>query len=296
MLSKKIIFDPANPSVIKRKYFKPKSIREGTVISTRLTGKHLERFVRDLRKHRSGYAANDYTYANDVLKVSLNTYKKCIRSIEEGELSLQRSKLINILSHADFDPTTYGLNVAIQGPDNRFGNYQKSKFDYLCGRYLIYRRSFLTARDITCSVLDIEQSKLQECLSFVERHHYTSESQQVQQFEYAGDIYMDEGQALLSLPAYENGKVRLMQLIAERVNKQVKLRGALLTFGSPKGIWQPTISCVYAVGPTKSDEAHARDLCKTIDNSSKDFEEISAHLEHVERFTTIVTPLMFKSD
>jgi len=273
-----------------------KFIREGTAISTSLAGKHLERFVRDLRAHRSGYSANDYSYANDVLIVSLNTYKKCIQSPQTGALSLQRSKLVNILSHAELDPTAYGLNLTVRGADNRFGNYQKSKFKYLCCRYLVYRRSFLTAREITCGVLDIEQSKIQDCLSFIERHHYMSELRQLQKFEYSGDIYMDEGQALLSLPAYQNGKVRLMQLIPERVDKQVKMRGALLTFGSPRGIWQPTMSCIYAVGPIKNDDTPAWELCKTIKNNSKDFDAISSHLEHVERFTTIITPLMFANN
>ena len=45
-------------------------------IPTQMKGKSLERFVRDLRKHRASYTANDYSYANDVLKISLNTYKK----------------------------------------------------------------------------------------------------------------------------------------------------------------------------------------------------------------------------
>ena len=269
------------------------SIRKGIVIPKSLKGMELERFVNDLRAHRAGYTANDYSYANDVLKVSLNTYKKCMQSPKIGELSLQRSKLINILSHAELDPKAYGLNVTVHGSDNRFGNYQKSKFKYLCGRHLIYRRSFLTARDITCGVLDINQSKIQECLSFTERHHYMSEQRQVQKLEYSGDIYMDEGQALLSLPAYENGKVRLMQLVPERVDKQIKMRGALLTFGSPKGIWQPTMSCIYAVGPIKDDKISDWELCQTISSNSKEYETLSAHLEHVERFTTNITPLMF---
>ena len=289
-------FLPALPINFQTSAIDQQFIREETTISTSLKGKHLEKFVNDLRNHRSGYSANDYSYANEVLKISLNTYKKCIQSLHKDELTLQRSKLINILSHAELDPAAYGLNLTVGGADNRFGNYQKSKFNFLCGRYLIYRRSFLTARDITCGVLDIAQSKIQDCLSFVERHHYMSEEQQAQNLEYTGDIYMDEGQALLSLPAFENGKVRLMQLVPERVDRQVKLRGALLTFGSPRGIWQPTVSCVYAVGPSKNDETPTRDLCRTINNSSKDFREISSHLEHVERFTTILTPLMFAND
>ena len=188
----------------------------------------LDHFVRDLRAHRARHSVNDYTYANDILKISLNTYKKCIQSPAVGELSLQRSKLINILSRADLDPGAYNLNIVLLGSDQRFGNYQNSKFQYLCGRHLVYRRSFLTARDITCGVLAIAQSKVQDCLTFTERHQHTADPGLLQQREHRGDIYMDEGQALLSLPAYENGKVRLMQLVPERIGNEVVMRGALL--------------------------------------------------------------------
>ena len=239
------------------------------------------------------YGTNDASYANEVLKVSLNTYKKCVKSLGNGELTLRRSKLVSIISNADLDPQAYGLDVFVGGGDKRFGNYHKRSFRHLCGRFLIYRRSFLTASDITCGVLDIGESPVHECLTFVERHHYLSELGQIQKLEYSGNIYMDEGQALLSLPAYENGKVRLVQLMAESVEQQVKLRGAMLTFGSPRGIWQPTISCIYAVGPINNANAPIEKFCKTIKKDSKEFDALSAQLEHVEQFTSIVTPLMF---
>ncbi len=254
----------------------------------------LDHFVRDLRAHRARHSVNDYTYANDILNISLNTYKKCIQSPAVGELSLQRSKLINILSRADLDPGAYNLNIVLLGSDQRFGNYQKSKFQYLCGRHLVYRRSFLTARDITCGVLAIAQSKVQDCLTFTERHQHTADPGLLQQREHRGDIYMDEGQALLSLPAYENGKVRLMQLVPERIGNEVVMRGALLAFASPKGIWQPTMSCVYTIGPIKDEKIKDWEICRVISDNTEEFATLSAHLEHVEHFTTNITPLMFQ--
>ena len=237
---------------------------------------------------------NDYTYANDILNVSLNTYKKCVQSAAVGTLSLQRSKLISILSRADLDPEAYNLNIVLQGSDKRFGDYQKAKFQHLCGRHLIYQRSFLTARDISCGVLTIAPSKVQDCLTFIERHRHDPDPGQQHRREYRGDIYIDEDQALLSLPAYESGKVRLMQLIPERIDNAITMRGALLAFASPKGIWQPTMSCVYTVGPINDENSIDWDLCRVISNDDAEFVSLSSHLEHVEQFTTNITPLMFQ--
>lgn len=228
------------------------------------------------------------------MNVSLNTYKKCIQSPAVGALSLQRSKLISILSRADLDPDSYNLNIVLQGSDQRFGDYQKTKFRHLCGRHLIYRRSFLTARGIACGVLAIAPSKVQDCLTFTERHQHKVDPDQLLKREYRGDIYMDEDQALLSLPAYEGGKVRLMQLIPERLHDEVVMRGALLAFASPKGIWQPTMSCVYTIGPIRDENTTDWDLCRVISDNDSEFSTLSAHLEHVEHFTTNITPLMFQ--
>ena len=45
-----------------------------------LTGQHRDRFIAELRAHRETFLISDAEYAEQVLKVSLNTYKKCVRS------------------------------------------------------------------------------------------------------------------------------------------------------------------------------------------------------------------------
>src|SRR5262249_3724548 len=98
-----------------------------------------------------------------------------------------------------------------------------------------------------------------------------------------------------SLPSFFQGQVRLTLLQPERSGSRgkVKMRGALLAFGNPKGHWQPTVSCVFADGPVDEKRAHPRDLCTTILYGSQDYEALSAELARVEEHATIITPLMW---
>src|SRR5436190_24393471 len=45
-----------------------------------LEGVDYARFKTDLREHRAKFALNDVEYAEQVLKISLNTFKKCVNS------------------------------------------------------------------------------------------------------------------------------------------------------------------------------------------------------------------------
>ena len=49
-----------------------------------LFGPRRVRFSADLRAHRETFSLNDAEYADQVLKVSLNTYKKCVKSRQRG--------------------------------------------------------------------------------------------------------------------------------------------------------------------------------------------------------------------
>ncbi len=260
-----------------------------------LTGKQRASFVKDLKAHREAYTLSDAEYATQVLKVSLNTYKKCVRPVGHVPLSLQRHTFVSIFANSGLEPRNYGLTLALPNRVSQFGGYAKQDFKYLCGRYLLYRRSFLTARDITCGILDIDASKSLECLTFVERNSYTAEVGSSQDLKYSGNIYMNQERNLLSLPAYEEGNVRLMQVQPERLGnrRQIKYRGALLTFGNPKGYWQPTVSCVFANGPINESDVPLKDLCRTIHKGSEDFAALSAELERVEEHATNITPLMW---
>ena len=260
-----------------------------------LSGRQRDRFKADLQAHRETFSLNDAEYADQVLKISLNTYKKCAQSAGSGPLALKRHTFVNIFSRTALDPKNYGLSIGVPSQASPFGGYQKDDFRFLCGRFFLYRRSFLTARHITRSILEIRPSDSQECLSFNELHYYTAEVGVREELHYRGDVYMNQERSILSLPAYSQGQVRLTLLQPERLGTKgkIKMRGAVLAFGNPKGHWQPTVSGVFVDGPVEEKRPHPRDLCKTILDSSEEYAALCAELARVEEHATIMTPLMW---
>jgi hypothetical protein len=260
-----------------------------------LSGRQRDRFKADLQAHRETFSFNDAEYADRVLKVSLNTYKKCVQSGAGSVLSLKRHTFISIFTNTALDPKSYGLSIGVSSQASPFGGYHKNDFQYLCGRFFLYRRTFLTARHITRSILEIRPSESQECLSFSELHYYTAEVGVREEIRYHGDIYMNRERSILSLPAYFEGQVRLTHLQPERSGGKgkLKMRGAVLAFGNPKGYWQPTVSCVFVEGPIDQKRSDFRELCKTILNTSEEYAALSDELARVEEHATIITPLMW---
>ena len=59
-------------------------------MSITLAGRPRERFRADLLAHRETFSLSDAEYADRVLKVSLNTYKKCIQPVGSGPRSAVR--------------------------------------------------------------------------------------------------------------------------------------------------------------------------------------------------------------
>lgn len=260
-----------------------------------LSGRQRDRFKADLRAHREAFSLNDADYADQVLRVSLNTYKKCVQSTGNRPLALKRHTFVSIFANTALDPKNYGLSIGVPSQVSPFGGYQKNEFPFLCGRFFLYRRSFLTARHITRSILEIRPSDSQECLSFNELLYYTAEVGVREEIHYHGDVYLNQERSILSLPAYFQGQVRLMLLQPERVGSKgkIKMRGALLAFGNPKGHWQPTVSCVFVDGPVVDRGVDPRDLCKNIMDGSEEYAALSAELARVEEHATIITPLMW---
>lgn len=261
-----------------------------------ISGRHRDRFRADLRAHRETYSLNDAEYADQVLKISLNTYKKCIHSVSSARLALKRHTFVSILANACLDPKNYGLKVGVPSQASPFGGYQKSDFSFLGGRFFLYRRSFLTAGHIVRGVLEIRPSESQECLSFAELQSYVAEVGVREELLYHGDVYINRERSMLSLPSYFQGQVRLTLLQPERLSGakgKIKMRGAVLTYGNPKGHWQPTVSCVFADGPIVDKRENARELCKTILYGSEEYSALSAELERIEEHVTIMTPLMW---
>jgi hypothetical protein len=71
------------------------------------------------------------------------------------------------------------------------------------------------------------------------------------------------------------------------------MRGALLTFGVPKGFWQPTVACVHIEGPLRTKHSNPKDLSLTIREGDERYDELSAELAHTEEHATIITPLIW---
>jgi hypothetical protein len=107
-------------------------------------------------------------------------------------------------------------------------------------------------------------------------------------------VYINQERTILSMPAYFGGQVRLTLVQPERLGSKgkIKMRGAVLAFGNPKGFWQPTVSCVFVDGPIE-EKTHSRDLCTTIHNGTEEYAGLSAELARVEEHATIITPLMW---
>jgi hypothetical protein len=259
-----------------------------------LEGVDYARFKTDLREHRAKFALNDVEYAEQVLKISLNTFKKCINSPDR--IALTRPTFLHLFANTGLRPKDYGLPLTLPAADSPYGGYDKSDFEFICGRYFLYRRSFLTATNVNKSVLDLYHNTSRECLSFQETICYISDAGAPHEQAYSGDVYIDQDLATLSFLAFLSGQVRLtLVTMPQRPigREKLKLRGALLTHGMARGFWQPTVSCVFAEGPQDVKQAPVRDLCGTIRPEMDDFKRISAELRHCEEHATIVTPLMW---
>ena len=271
--------------------------KTSSLMTISVSGRQRVRFRTDLLAHREAFSLNDAEYADQVLKVSLNTYKKCVQVVGHGALALKRHTFVSIFTHTALDPKNYGLSIGVPSQISPFGGYQKDEFSFLCGRFFLYRRTFLTARHVTRSILEIRPSESQECLSFKELHYYTAEVGVREEIRYQGDVYMNQERTILSMPAYSQGQVRLTLLQPERLSSKgkLKMRGAVLAFGNPKGYWQPTVACVFVDGPIQDKRSDPRDLCKTIMDSSEEYAPLSAELARVEEHGTIMTPLMWSN-
>ena len=93
-----------------------------------LSARQRERFRADLLAHRETFSLNDAEYADQVLKVSLNTYKKCVQSTGNAPLALKRHTFVSIFANTALDPKNYGLSIGVPSQVSPFGGYQKNEF------------------------------------------------------------------------------------------------------------------------------------------------------------------------
>ena len=269
----------------------------GESMTITLRGRARAKLRTDLSAHRQTFTLNDADYASEVLKVSLNTFKKCLQTSGSPALSLSRGTFVRIFANAELDPKDYGVHASLPLRGTIFGGYDKRDYKYLCGRYFLYRRTFLTGQNITCSIIEIFMNETKECLSFHEIHFYVSDSGVRDEQHYYGDIHLNQERTILSMPAHFEGQVRLTlvhmpQKLSPR--ETVKMRGALLAFGIPKGYWQPVLASVFIEGPITGRNPDLKQLCRTIRAGTDEFGRLSAELAHTETHSTINTAVMWQ--
>ncbi len=221
-----------------------------------LTGAQRAKLREDITRHRAISPYNDADYAQKILRVSLNTFKKVVGP--EERLGLKQRIFRTIVGNADLDATAYGagLNMPMQSP--QFGGYSRADFGYLIGRYLIYRRSFQDGVAISRAVLDIQWNDPLACLSFVEMRRYKIDGGAWQANDIRGYIHMHAERVLMGMLAIDEGDVRLTLLhIPSRLAigtpvGTVRSSGFVLTHGYPKRFFQPVVSpvAIEALGPS----------------------------------------------
>lgn len=251
----------------------------------------------ELATHRARYDLTDAAYVQDVLKVSLNTYKKCVAPDAGAPLTLSRQTFRNLVRNAGLAPGELGVEIPAGGGDPAIGAYASGDYAFMCQRYVLYRRSFLHARNLNRSVLDIWIDGPRGRLCFRETENYVSDLGLPHEQKHTGDVHVDPDRSLLSLLGNHLGRVRLMLLVIPQhvIGREgLRMRGALLTHGRPRGYWQPTVTSLY-VEEAPDPRAPTAELCGTIRPDWSEYQRISDEIGSVESYVTIDTALLWRS-
>lgn len=256
-----------------------------------------------LLRHRQGFALSEADYVEKVLKVSLNTYKKCVDELDDTDLRLKRRTLISILKAAKIDPASLGLDVLVPSASHEYGGYDPEDFKYLVGTYFTHRRSFLTARNIVRGILTISLDQENRCFAFEEYNNYISDAGLHDETFYNGAIHINRDRNLFSFHATNDGQNRLLMAqnpirtttegTGTTGHPRVLIRGVLLTHGVARGVWQPTVSAIAMESLLPSMWKNARSHCRTIAPDDPDFAAIALEIAFAEEHSTVMTPLMW---
>ena len=258
-----------------------------------------------LLRHRQGFELSEAEYVKKVLKIALNTYKKCVEAPNGSELHLKRHTLVGLLKTTKLDPASLGVDLLLPEASDQYGGYDTNDFANIVGLYFVHRRSFLTAKNVVRGVLDIHVDDEKRCLVFEEYNSYVADSGLPDQFTYSGDIYINRERNLFSMVAIRDGQLRLMMTqrpeqptrsVGDAGNSQrgsSRMRGALLTHGFAKNFWQPTVSAVAIESLPRSMWRNAREQCRTIYPDDPEFSGLSLQIAFAEDHATTMTPLMW---
>jgi hypothetical protein len=258
-----------------------------------------------LLRHRQSYELSEADYVKKVLKIALNTYKKCVDVTDTEPLHLKRHTLIGLLKVAKLTPDTLGIDLLLPTVAEQYGGYDPNEFKDLVGHYFVHRRSFLTAKNFVRGVLEIHIDEEKRCLAFEEYHNYIADSGLHDSFTYTGEIYLNAPRTLFSMVAVRDGQLRLMMTQRpEQVSRGMpeaaplhrggtRMRGALLTHGFARNFWQPAVSAVALESLPPSMWRNARDQCRTIKPDDAEFAAVALEIAYAEEHATTMTPLMF---
>lgn len=265
-----------------------------------LSGRQRQQFRTALASHRTRSTLTDADYVGTVLRVSLNTFKKCVGP--SPQLTLKRRSFNAIVANAGLDARRFGANEQAPLPPDEYGGYTRAEYGYMIGRYLLHRRSFQNGVDITRAVLDIAWDESRTCLTFKEMRRYKNANGTWQTNDMAGHIYMHPERVLMGMLAIDKGDVRLTLLhIPSRHAYGTNLgtmrtSGVLLTHGYPKRFFQPVISAVTieAVEPSKR-TVSPNVLCAPVVRGSTEYDAIAEDLKVAEEHAVVLTPLMWRA-
>lgn len=266
----------------------------------KLEDSHRSRFREDLTAHRAISQLNDADYAEKILGVSLNTFKKCVA--EDSVLALKRHTFNAIVANTGLDPGRYGSGMQKPQVRTDYGGYTKADFGFMAGQYVLYRRSFLTAENIVRAVVTIEWSESKGCLTFEERLRYVSDAGVVQSFDTEGDVYMHADRMLMTFLSIKEGEVRLTMLhvpsrrTGTNLLGPIRTTGAVLTHGFPKRFYQPVVSAVAMEQlPRTRRRTALLALSKTIPPESEEFTRPAADLKIAEEHAVVLAPLLWRN-
>lgn len=262
-----------------------------------LAGREREALRADLLADRERRGLTDLQYAQGVLKISLNTFRKCIG--KSAELPLRRQSLTAILSRAGLKPSDYGLTMALPVASGLHGGYREADYGYIAGRYHQIRRNFLDGMDIIRSVIDIAWNRERECLSFRETLRYRTDPGVDYRVNYTGDIYMHPDRVLMSLLAIDAGEVR--QILAHVPTRRqgetdlpARTRGAVLTHSFPSGLFQPAVSAVSLTRVSDVTRQNPEKFCRTLSPNDEEYRAASEELRLAEEHGVVITPLLWR--
>jgi hypothetical protein len=252
----------------------------------------------DVLVHRSKSSLNDVDYARSVLHVSLNTFKKCIGG--DPELILKQRTFNTIVANIGGIPKRFGVVGGGALPPSEFGGYAKADYDYLVGRYILYRRAIDNGHEITRAVLDISWTESLACLSFVETRRFNTDGKW-RSSDFKGNIYMHAERVLMGLLAIDNGDTRLTLLhiptrhVSGSVFGGLRSSGVVLTHGYPKRFFQPVVSpvTIEAIPSTKKSMS-ANAICITLAPGAPDYARAAEDLRVAEEHAVVMTPLMWR--